>query len=105
MLMASMMGAIAFQKGLGVTHSLAHPLSTLAGLHHAISDGIDVRGYLHWSLLDNYEWGSYQPAFGLIAVDRDTFARTAKPSARWLGAVAAANALKSCSDNGHVRHD
>jgi alcohol dehydrogenase class IV len=40
MLMASMMGAIAFQKGLGVTHSLAHPLSTLAGLHHGLSNGI-----------------------------------------------------------------
>lgn len=40
MLMSSMMGAIAFQKGLGVTHSLAHPLSTLAGLHHGLSNGI-----------------------------------------------------------------
>lgn len=40
MLMASMMGAIAFQKGLGVTHSLAHPLSTIAGLHHGLSNGV-----------------------------------------------------------------
>lgn len=40
MLMASMMGAIAFQKGLGVTHSLAHPLSTIAGLHHGLANGI-----------------------------------------------------------------
>ncbi len=40
MLMASMMGAVAFQKGLGVTHSLAHPLSTLAGLHHGLSNGV-----------------------------------------------------------------
>ncbi len=38
--MASMMGAIAFQKGLGVTHSLAHPLSTLAGMHHGLANGI-----------------------------------------------------------------
>jgi beta-glucosidase len=67
----------------------------LAGLHRAISDGIDVRGYLHWSLLDNYEWGSYRPTFGLIAVDRTTFARTVKPSARWLGEVAATNAVHS----------
>jgi beta-glucosidase len=65
----------------------------LAGLHRAISDGIDVRGYLHWSLLDNYEWGSYRPTFGLVSVDRDTFARTVKPSARWLGGVARANCL------------
>lgn len=40
MLMASSMGAIAFQKGLGVTHSLAHPLSTLAGMHHGLANGI-----------------------------------------------------------------
>ncbi|MEW6057023.1 MAG: iron-containing alcohol dehydrogenase [Bdellovibrionota bacterium] len=40
MLMASMMGAIAFQKGLGVTHSLAHPLSTLAGVHHGLANGV-----------------------------------------------------------------
>lgn len=30
-----------------------------------MDDGIDVRGYLHWSLLDNYEWGSFTPTFGL----------------------------------------
>ena len=35
----------------------------LAGLHDAMSDGIDVLGYLHWSLLDNYEWGSFRPTF------------------------------------------
>jgi len=37
---AALMGAVAFQKGLGVTHSLAHPLSTLAGLHHGLANGI-----------------------------------------------------------------
>ncbi len=65
----------------------------LTGLHAVIADGIDVRGYLAWSLLDNYEWGSFAPTFGLVAVDRHTFARTVKPSARWLGEVARANAL------------
>jgi beta-glucosidase len=60
----------------------------LAGLHDAMADGIDVRGYLHWSALDNYEWGSYTPTFGLIGWDRDTFERTPKPSAHWLGGVA-----------------
>jgi beta-glucosidase len=53
----------------------------------ALEDGLDVRGYLHWSALDNYEWGSYRPTFGLIAVDQDTFERTPKPSAAWLGAL------------------
>ena len=37
---ASMMGAVAFQKGLGVTHSLAHPLSTIAGMHHGLANAI-----------------------------------------------------------------
>jgi beta-glucosidase len=60
----------------------------LAGLASAMADGIDVRGYLHWTALDNYEWGSYGPTFGLIAVDRHTFARTPKPSAHWLGSLA-----------------
>jgi beta-glucosidase len=70
-------------------------LGALDGLARAIGDGIDVRGYLHWSFLDNYEWGSFRPTFGLVAVDRETFARTAKPSAHWLGAVAQANALEA----------
>ncbi|GGU97411.1 beta-glucosidase [Actinomadura cremea] len=60
----------------------------LEGLRAAMADGVDVRGYLHWSLLDNYEWGTYAHTFGLVAVDRDTFVRTVKPSARWLGEVA-----------------
>jgi beta-glucosidase len=63
----------------------------LAGLRDAIADGIDVRGYLHWSLLDNYEWGSYRPTFGLVAVDHNTFTRTVKPSGRWLGQFAQEN--------------
>ncbi|WP_328474257.1 family 1 glycosylhydrolase [Actinoplanes sp. NBC_00393] len=60
----------------------------LAGLGRAVADGIDVRGYLHWSLLDNYEWGSWAHTFGLVAVDRTTFRRTVKPSAHWYGALA-----------------
>ena len=52
-----------------------------------------MEGFLYWSLLDNYEWGSYGPTFGLVSVDRSTFERTVKPSAAWLGRVAAANAL------------
>lgn len=40
MMMASLMGAVAFQKGLGVTHSLAHPLSSINGLHHGTTNGV-----------------------------------------------------------------
>jgi beta-glucosidase len=62
--------------------------AALAGLGRAVSDGIDVRGYLHWSALDNYEWGHWGPTFGLIAVDRDTFARHPRASLAWLGSLA-----------------
>ncbi|QKG21764.1 glycoside hydrolase family 1 protein [Actinomadura verrucosospora] len=65
----------------------------LAALAAAMRDGVDVRGYLHWSALDNYEWGSYEPTFGLIGVDRTTFARTPKPSAAWLGGLARAGEI------------
>lgn len=59
-----------------------------------LGDGLDVRGYIHWSALDNYEWTSgYRPKFGLIAVDRESQERTVKPSARRLGEIARRNAL------------
>lgn len=73
---------------------IEYTAAALAGLHEAIADGVAVEGYLHWSLLDNYEWASgYRPTFGLVAVDRETFVRTPKPSTAWLGEVAKANAL------------
>jgi beta-glucosidase len=66
----------------------------LAGLKRCLDDGIDVRGYIHWSLLDSFEWiFGYGPKFGLIAVDRDTQKRTVKPSAVLLGKIAKANSL------------
>jgi beta-glucosidase len=66
----------------------------LAGVQKCLADGIDVRGYFHWSLLDNFEWNyGYRPKFGLVAVNRETFERTVKPSAKVLGAIARANAL------------
>lgn len=59
-----------------------------------LTDGIDVRGYLYWSLLDNFEWSlGYGPKFGMVAVDRQTFARQPKPSAAWFGQVARARSL------------
>jgi len=52
-------------------------------IESVIADGIDVRGYLHWSLLDNFEWREgFEPRFGLIAVDYHTFARTPRHSAQ-----------------------
>ncbi len=66
----------------------------LEGLQHCLADGIDVRGYIHWSLLDNFEWIlGYRPKFGLVAVDRETQARTVKPSAHFLGQIARENRI------------
>lgn len=50
--------------------------------HKAIENGVDLRGYLHWSLLDNYEWTEgYKMRFGLVAVNYDTLERKIRPSA------------------------
>jgi beta-glucosidase len=66
----------------------------LIGLKHAIDDGVDVRGYVVWSLLDNFEWMSgFEPKFGVVAVDRATQRRTIKPSAAMLGNIARTNSL------------
>jgi beta-glucosidase len=66
----------------------------LEGLARCIKDGVDVRGYIHWTLLDNFEWNAgYAKTFGLIASDRETFMRSVKSSARWLGQVAQRNSL------------
>jgi beta-glucosidase len=68
---------------------IAYLRGALGALADAVDDGVDVRGYLHWSLLDNFEWAEgFRPRFGLVAVDRTTFLRTPKPSAHWLGGVA-----------------
>ena len=53
----------------------------LSSLKEAIDAGIDVKGYLYWSLMDNYEWGSYLPRFGLVDCDFNSFERTPKLSA------------------------
>ncbi|MEI5519709.1 family 1 glycosylhydrolase [Streptomyces brasiliscabiei] len=61
-------------------------------VHRLIGDGLPVTGYVHWSLLDNFEWwDGYRPTYGLVAVDRTTQDRVVKPSARWYGDVARTN--------------
>jgi beta-glucosidase len=67
---------------------------SLEGVARTIADGLDVRGFFHWSLLDNFEWAfGYQMRFGLVGVDRATQDRAVKPSARWLSEVVRANRL------------
>ena len=66
----------------------------LAGLRNCLADAIDVRGYIHWSLMDNFEWiMGYRPKFGLVAVNRETQERVVKPSGRYLGSIARRNAM------------
>jgi beta-glucosidase len=66
----------------------------LAVLHEVIRDGVDVRGYLYWSAMDNFEWVfGYTKTFGLIAVDRTDLRRIPKPSAHYYGEIATANAV------------
>jgi beta-glucosidase len=69
--------------------------AALRDLKAAMDDGVPVKGYMHWSLLDNYEWGAGfdEGRFGLCAVDRKTWKRTPKPSAAVYGAIARRNAL------------
>nr|WP_274636130.1 family 1 glycosylhydrolase [Microbacterium bovistercoris] len=64
------------------TERVAFLEPSLAGLRAAMEDGIPVLGYCHWTLMDNFEWiFGYSKRLGLHAVDRETFERTAKPSA------------------------
>jgi beta-glucosidase len=85
------------ENGIGTeddAQRVAYFCEALAGVRRCLDDGIDVRGYFAWSLLDNFEWTlGYGPKFGLVAVDRATFERRPKPSAYWFGGVAKANAL------------
>lgn len=66
----------------------------LAALHCAMREGVEVIGYLYWSLLDNFEWSiGYSPKFGLIAVDPQTLNRTPKTSAEKYARICRANRL------------
>ena len=73
----------------------------LPSVRLAIEDGVDVRGYFHWTNMDNFEWArGYHAQFGLIAVDRRTLERTIKPSGRLYAQIAGANGLLKSLDSG-----
>jgi beta-glucosidase len=66
----------------------------LAACHRAIEDGVKLRGYFCWSLLDNFEWAhGYAKRFGVVYTDYPTQRRIVKASGRWLGEVAFHNGL------------
>lgn len=64
-------------------------------VHLAIGGGADVRGYFHWSLLDNFEWSyGWKMKFGLYEMNRETFKRKARPSARVYAKIARTNSVE-----------
>ncbi|WP_438490261.1 glycoside hydrolase family 1 protein [Streptomyces sp. S186] len=68
--------------------------SHLRAVEQAVAEGADVRGYMVWSLLDNFEWAyGYEKRFGLVRVDHDTQRRTVKDSGRWYARVARTGTL------------
>jgi beta-glucosidase len=74
------------ESGIGTdddTRRIAWLDASIAEVERCTAEGIDVKSYLYWSLLDNFEWTQgYGQRFGLVGVERETFARTVKPSAR-----------------------
>ncbi|MBI3889461.1 glycoside hydrolase family 1 protein [Candidatus Saccharibacteria bacterium] len=59
-------------------------MQTIIAMQRAMRSGVKLEGYLHWSLLDNFEWDKGKwPRFGLIAVDYKTYKRSPRPSAIW----------------------
>ncbi|OCT11465.1 glycoside hydrolase family 1 [Paenibacillus pectinilyticus] len=76
------------------TRRVAFINQALKGVQDCITDGYQVLGYMHWSLLDNFEWQlGFSKRFGLIEVDRTTQERTIKPSGIHLGNIAKDNAI------------
>ncbi|MFE7888676.1 GH1 family beta-glucosidase, partial [Streptomyces sp. NPDC057411] len=73
---------------------VAYLAAHLAAARRALADGVDLRGYFLWSLLDNFEWAhGYGRRFGIVHVDFPTGRRTPKDSFRWYGEVIARNGL------------
>ncbi|HYG60379.1 MAG TPA: family 1 glycosylhydrolase, partial [Symbiobacteriaceae bacterium] len=66
----------------------------LAACHQAIQEGVNLKGYFAWSLMDNFEWGyGYTQRFGIVHVDFKTLKRTPKQSALFFRDVAQQNGL------------
>ncbi|MEW6230063.1 MAG: glycoside hydrolase family 1 protein [Bacillota bacterium] len=69
-------------------------VSHLREVARAMADGVDVRGYFHWSLIDNFEWKEgFAPRFGMVGVDYRTQERTIRPSASLFAEIARTRSL------------
>lgn len=79
------------------THRKWYMHESLAGVHKAIQNGADIRGYFHWTLTDNFEWNDgYDPRFGLVAIDRENnLKRTPRPSFYWYAKVCKQNGVEA----------
>jgi beta-glucosidase len=67
----------------------------LVSIWRALQEGVDVRGYFYWSLLDNFEWArGFEPRFGLVEINYETVAREIRPSAQVYSRIAKRNALE-----------
>lgn len=76
------------------TRRIAYLRDHVAQVHRALTEGVPVRGYFVWSLLDNFEWAyGYQMRFGLVYVDFETQRRTVKDSGKWYAGVIRENAV------------
>lgn len=63
-------------------------------MHAALEKGVDLRGYMYWSLLDNYEWAhGFDKRFGLVEINYDTLERTIRPSAYEYKKICEENAI------------
>jgi beta-glucosidase len=76
-------------------HRVAYLDAHFRAAKQAIDDGVDLRGYFVWTLIDNFEWSwGFDRRFGVVHIDFATQRRTIKDSGRWLAGVAAANGVK-----------
>jgi beta-glucosidase len=68
----------------------------LRAVKDAIDEGVDIRGYYQWSLMDNFEWAlGYDKRFGIVHVDFESLVRTPKDSALWYREVIKRNGLEA----------
>jgi beta-glucosidase len=91
------------ENGVADNHDELRPrfiVDHLSAVCDAIAAGADVRGYLHWTAMDNFEWAEgYSKRFGLLAVDRDTQERIAKPSAAVFAEICASRRVAASTSS------